>query len=465
MSGGDVWAYHPPLSLWRLVEQNVSPEQQDEIRSMLGTSLIETTLDLHNEIDMLLEIWRDYQDETESETPKVHTLAEPPHIRERLIHEICFLAEGVREKSLRKGMNPSDLFSGHNSNILEYAEEAKRSGTSLGQRRPVSALSLDGRHTPLSPSELATSRSLLSETIHDDVSSTADKLNYMHFDQVCSQLRDTLKREAEQLESDVLFLQGCLDQAADTRSQAATPSLSREPTLTELREERSLLEKELLSAQHLPTAPTVSKPSFLAKPSTPAGKVPALTPVKTRLRPAAGIDRNPNKTKAAAPLKASHSLHPAPSADHQGFAASPDSYTRVSPDSYSSPATLGSHRASGRQTCDVNFLDTPPNPTTTTTTTTHPRSDADSGSGSAPGEGSVAVRRHEGSGTGTGRRRSLSPARVTVVPVGSVGVNVGVGGGRPFLPAPPPSAEKPQLPRPSSAERFRKMVMHSRETT
>ena len=50
-STGDPWEYTPPLSLWKLVEQNVSPKEQDEIRSMLGTSLIDTTLELHSEVN------------------------------------------------------------------------------------------------------------------------------------------------------------------------------------------------------------------------------------------------------------------------------------------------------------------------------------------------------------------------------------------------------------------------------
>ena len=59
-------------------------------------------------VDMLLEIWRDYQDETRSESERhnrsPYKLPEPPHVRERLVQEICFLSESVREKSLRKGM-------------------------------------------------------------------------------------------------------------------------------------------------------------------------------------------------------------------------------------------------------------------------------------------------------------------------------------------------------------------------
>lgn len=45
-------------------------------------------------------------------------------------------------------------------------------------------------------------------------------------------IRETLTKEIEQLEADVVFLQGCLDNAADMRSCGGTPALSREPTIT-----------------------------------------------------------------------------------------------------------------------------------------------------------------------------------------------------------------------------------------
>ncbi|KAL8598570.1 hypothetical protein ACOMHN_051358 [Nucella lapillus] len=443
---GDVWAYRPPLSLWRLVEQNVSPEEQEEIRGMLGTSLIETSLDLHNEAETLLEIWQDYQDETEAEVPRTPTLAEPPYVRERLVKEICFLAEGVQEKSLKKGMDPSAIFSGHNSHILEYAEEAKWSGSSLGRVQPMSARSVDGTRTPLSPSDVASSRMELSDTMCHDVSSSSDKLNYMNFDQVCHRLRKTLQMEVDQLEEDVLFLHSCLDQAADDRSHATTPALSREPTLTELREERSLLEKELLSAGNLPTTPSVSKPSFLAKSSAPTSKLQNLTPVKTRLRPTAPASNSDYGTTKATPVRASHYLHPTSSSSPDPESSSPDSTVSK----YTSSQSINPITA---QTYDLNFTHTPPHPSQLTNT--------DRDSGHIPAE--ETVRRRESSGGN--HRRNVSPARVKVVPMGSiVGARVDIAGGRPFIPT-PPTAEKPQLPRPSSAERFRKMVMHSRETS
>ena len=56
------------------------------------------------QVNTLLDIWRDYQEETDAISCSLPTLAEPPLVRERLVQEICFLAESVRAKSSRKGM-------------------------------------------------------------------------------------------------------------------------------------------------------------------------------------------------------------------------------------------------------------------------------------------------------------------------------------------------------------------------
>lgn len=44
-------AYCPPLSLWHLVEQHVPFHEQDEIKNMLGDSLVELSLELHDEVN------------------------------------------------------------------------------------------------------------------------------------------------------------------------------------------------------------------------------------------------------------------------------------------------------------------------------------------------------------------------------------------------------------------------------
>lgn len=56
------------------------------------------------QVKILLDIWRDYKEETETRVQSTPKLAEPPHVRERLIQEICFLADNVREKSVKKGL-------------------------------------------------------------------------------------------------------------------------------------------------------------------------------------------------------------------------------------------------------------------------------------------------------------------------------------------------------------------------
>ena len=58
-SEADLIGYTPPLSLWSLVEQHVDVHERDEIKSMLGAGVVDETLELHNELQAFLEIWRD----------------------------------------------------------------------------------------------------------------------------------------------------------------------------------------------------------------------------------------------------------------------------------------------------------------------------------------------------------------------------------------------------------------------
>lgn len=42
--------YEPPAALWELVEKNVPLHEREEIRKMLGESLVEQSLELHQEV-------------------------------------------------------------------------------------------------------------------------------------------------------------------------------------------------------------------------------------------------------------------------------------------------------------------------------------------------------------------------------------------------------------------------------
>ena len=46
----DLNAYEVPVSLWSLVENTVSEHERDEIKNMLGESLVEQSIELHQEV-------------------------------------------------------------------------------------------------------------------------------------------------------------------------------------------------------------------------------------------------------------------------------------------------------------------------------------------------------------------------------------------------------------------------------
>ena len=47
--------YEPPESLWQLIKSVANERELDVIKSIIGESIIETSIDLHNEIDTLLD--------------------------------------------------------------------------------------------------------------------------------------------------------------------------------------------------------------------------------------------------------------------------------------------------------------------------------------------------------------------------------------------------------------------------
>ena len=53
---------------------------------------------------MLLDIWREMKDEEETLATSVRGLPEPPNIRDRLIQEIVFFVDNVKEKAKKKGL-------------------------------------------------------------------------------------------------------------------------------------------------------------------------------------------------------------------------------------------------------------------------------------------------------------------------------------------------------------------------
>ncbi|CAH1774305.1 unnamed protein product [Owenia fusiformis] len=290
----DLHAYSPPLSLWALVKQHVPPYEQEEVKSMLGESLVEQSLELHEEVDTLLDIWRDFRDETTQEDSSSF-LPEPPEMRDRLTQQIRFFVENIREKAKGQGRDPETALSKHNQDVIEYAIESSRPSSGSNSTRPGTACSiLNGRMTPMRsspPSDKVSANSTLSEEI-DDMS---EKLNMLEFDEVTQHLRETLEEEISQLLKDITFLQNCLDDESQFRLDK---TITREPTLSELKEERSKLEKNMF-ADHapLPSSPIRNKQPILTR------QLPGVKPRSPTMRP------SPPSSAGRSPLRASHSIH------------------------------------------------------------------------------------------------------------------------------------------------------------
>ena len=172
--------YEPPESLWQLIKSVANERELDVIKSIIGESLIETSIDLHNEIDTLLEIWRDYRNETMVSLNQIKqsinnktNLPEPPNIRETLKKEIRFFVKQMREQFKEEDKFCRQIVANnHNLNVINYvlnsasqsnetifdlnetssvsATPSKKRSSSLVIERPMTAMNKQtGNETPL----------------------------------------------------------------------------------------------------------------------------------------------------------------------------------------------------------------------------------------------------------------------------------------------------------------------------
>ncbi|XP_077981052.1 coiled-coil domain-containing protein 24-like [Glandiceps talaboti] len=301
-------AYEPPPSLWKLVEENVVREEREEIREILGESLVEQSLELHTEVETLLEIWRDYRDETNGLMPRRKRLPEPPKVRENLVGHIKLLVGSLKEKAKEEGMDPDAVFSKRNNDVLDYVMREKlrkgsESQNNAAKRPSTASSSRDGRETPfrMTPSSDVDMLSATS-TLSDQVDSVKGHLNILKIDEVVQQLRQNLADEIEMLLQDITFLQDCLEDESNFRAESVLSLNQIEPTIQDLKEERSRLERECHSP--LPVTPpgkrTVLPPTRkLVAPQKPSS-------AKMKPQPLPSQPRGP-KSKSS-PMKANHGI-------------------------------------------------------------------------------------------------------------------------------------------------------------
>ncbi len=291
--------YVPPESLWQLIKSVANERELDTIKSIIGESLIENSIDLHNEIDSLLEIWRDYRYETNVSLNQTldqkngKCLPEPPNMRETLKKEINFFVKQMRAQYKEdKHFQLRIATNNHNLNVINYVLNSEltsapfttnstRSRSMVSERPPTSynqhtgsetpvILNTDGRQSrqriryrPVSrSSSLQSPRNDQVKSVnsfrHDEISVPGtlaenlenyvdeDKINCMQIDEIADHLRELLQQECDTLLKDIEFLYECIDQEREYR--VSSRQSLREPSLNELKGERNLLESDLMSS-------------------------------------------------------------------------------------------------------------------------------------------------------------------------------------------------------------------------
>ncbi|KAM4642195.1 coiled-coil domain-containing protein 24 [Discoglossus pictus] len=233
----------PPPSLWRLVEDQVPVSERAEIKRILGDAAVDLSLDLHAEIEVLLDLWRDLRSSCPSSSrSSFHStcslLADPPAIKDMITQEIGMLLLAVRRKARRDGLNDDQAICKYNPRIVSFVLGTERPESSV--RQPSSARSRDcaasGDERPLS--SLSTG-----SNIEDDLEELKQKLKISDIDEVVTHLQSLLEDECKSLEKDIAFLQQRLEEEHLYESEPLI--LLAEPSLAELKEERRVIEKDL----------------------------------------------------------------------------------------------------------------------------------------------------------------------------------------------------------------------------
>eukprot|EP00730_Choanoeca_flexa_P015043 TRINITY_DN6801_c0_g1_i1.p1 TRINITY_DN6801_c0_g1~~TRINITY_DN6801_c0_g1_i1.p1 ORF type:complete len:317 (+),score=66.83 TRINITY_DN6801_c0_g1_i1:143-1093(+) len=255
----------------------VPASEHDEVRRILGVSLIDRIEDLQREIDLLLEIWQEYRQETDlqqHEEPAQPSLPEPPLVRATLSNEIRFFAKQLgNSKSIKEV-----------EDVVRYVQEDRPRSSPCDERprsaRPQTAKSLEGRELPVRGAS-ANSALIKHNTSQIDQHVTAVREGAEA--SAIAHIRQALEQEADALADDTEFLRQCLDGEADYRSSlAAASSASQAPSIQQLRTARHKLEKAYLSRTSNGDTSTAPPTATRNLPKPPTAMPPPRRPVSSR---------------------------------------------------------------------------------------------------------------------------------------------------------------------------------------
>ncbi|XP_036451854.1 coiled-coil domain-containing protein 24 [Colossoma macropomum] len=236
-------SFQPQQSVWDLVKDCVPDSELSEIRTVLGEGLIDMYTEIYSEVQMWEQIWQEAQSEKcRSHIPRpCMLLTDPPAIKELLRAELQLLLLTLREKAARRGRDGDEVMSQYSPRVVTYAlgdsggkgSPGSQCEAAIPPSRPASSSS----HSESRSSSRLSSRS----SCEDEIEALRHKLNVTHIDEVVSHLKSCLTEECEALKKDVQFLQ----ESVELEFQKQRELELMEPTLTELKEERRIIQRDL----------------------------------------------------------------------------------------------------------------------------------------------------------------------------------------------------------------------------
>ncbi|XP_078529508.1 coiled-coil domain-containing protein 24 [Lissotriton helveticus] len=286
----------PPPSLWRLVEEYVPQSERPEVKTILGEAAVDFSLELHAEVETLLELWREVRSTGFSPIQRLPVsscpvLADPPAIKDMVRQEIRMLLFSIRQKARKEGRDENQALSKYNPHVVSFVMGTGRTGS--GVSRPPSTRGRNGgqempnrpwtagRSSVAGDEERSASSLSTDSSLAGDLEDLKEKFNMSGIDEVVAHLRSILEEECRTLEKDIAIMQSCLEDEHCFAAEVIAPTP--EPTLAELKEERRALERDLQLGQSKPsdfqTSKTLSQKPLeqSSRPLDSSGRIPAKT--------------------------------------------------------------------------------------------------------------------------------------------------------------------------------------------
>mmetsp|Transcript_8308 Transcript_8308/g.21453 ORF Transcript_8308/g.21453 Transcript_8308/m.21453 type:complete len:284 (+) Transcript_8308:368-1219(+) len=236
-------------TIWDLITQSVPAAEQDEVRRIIGSKLIDNNQLVFAEATALAEIIGDIQLQTENLVHRRNTVLLATPQRELVEEGVRLLLSKIQNiaTSYERGKHPQTTIeslvaqSASEKRMLQYISTIKTPTNTSGGRAPLTPPPRTPPSRPISscgsrPSTAGSGASIDSSQV---VSSLRTKLNIFDIGAVSEQLRDAFRVEHDALLEDVQYLHECLQAETEVHAISAGP----QPSVNELCEFSEKLER------------------------------------------------------------------------------------------------------------------------------------------------------------------------------------------------------------------------------